>query len=360
MNGVHLMPKAEYYVAVDNVCAWPNLTLLPSGEIAAAVYNRPAHGFGCGEVDLWVSDDGGRMWGRRSAVSDHSDAPDHVRMNHAVGLNREGHLVALVSGWSENRAAPVLPVQICVSADGGHTWQRTIWELPEAQRSVPFGDLVVVPNGALACCLYRGRKTEGGATHDSFVCRSTDGGRTWGDERLVAADVDETAPARLSSGEWLAACRGSICRNDFALTGTAADLALYRSQDEGRSWEIGIPHLTIEGQHPGHLLPLRDGRVLLSYGSRITGLYGACVRISEDEGMSWSRPRMLVGAPGPMDCGYPSSVELPDGTIVTAYYAGPRTIEWARKLCPYSLPWHQRYHMGVCRWRAEGFEFVDS
>ena len=51
MNGCYLMPRAEHYVAVDNVCAWPNLTMLPNGEIAAALYNRPSHGFGCGDVE---------------------------------------------------------------------------------------------------------------------------------------------------------------------------------------------------------------------------------------------------------------------------------------------------------------------
>ena len=34
----------ERYVAVDNVCAWPNLTLMPDGAIVAAIFNRPSHG----------------------------------------------------------------------------------------------------------------------------------------------------------------------------------------------------------------------------------------------------------------------------------------------------------------------------
>jgi len=34
----------ERYIAIDNVCAWPNLTALPDGTLAAAIYNRPIHG----------------------------------------------------------------------------------------------------------------------------------------------------------------------------------------------------------------------------------------------------------------------------------------------------------------------------
>ena len=83
----------------------------------------------------------------------------------------------------------------------------------------------------------------------------------------------------------------------------------------------------------------------------LPGLFGVVLRLSEDEGRTWSRPAVLVSAPftdwHKTDCGYPSSVELADGTIVTAYYFGPQKPEWAR----YGLPWHQRYHMGVARWR---------
>jgi hypothetical protein len=46
------------------------------------------------------------------------------------------------------------------------------------------------------------------------------------------------------------------------------------------------------------------------------------------------------------DCGYPSSVQLEDGSIVTAYYFGPKHPKFAA----HTLPWHQRYHMGVAKW----------
>jgi hypothetical protein len=34
----------ERYVAIDNVCAWPNRTQLPGGVIVATLYNQPCHG----------------------------------------------------------------------------------------------------------------------------------------------------------------------------------------------------------------------------------------------------------------------------------------------------------------------------
>ena len=35
------LPVTERFVAVDNVCAWPNLTLAPDGTLIATIFNRP-------------------------------------------------------------------------------------------------------------------------------------------------------------------------------------------------------------------------------------------------------------------------------------------------------------------------------
>jgi hypothetical protein len=76
-------------------------------------------------------------------------------------------------------------------------------------------------------------------------------------------------------------------------------------------------------------------------------MLGVFARISRDEGLTWGAPRVLFNTtvrrantrPGGTDGGYPSSVQLKDGTIVTAYYCQ-------------RIPMHQRYHMGVVRWRV--------
>ena len=354
------MPGAEFYVAVDNVCAWPNLALLPNGEVAAALYNKPSHGFGCGDIELWVSEDGGRMWRYRSTISDHSDHPEHVRMNHAVGLNMRGEIVVLASGYSAGRDLPHLDVQVCVSQDQGNRWERSSWDAPCETGNVPFGDIVCQPDGALVAALYGTVYADNGTGERAvYSHRSTDHGHTWGEPKLIAATRGETALVRLRSGKWLAAARMDY--SPYALV-------LFASPNDALDWqEIGP--ITLPAQQPGHLLELRDGRILLTYGSRAINLYGVGARISEDEGASWSIARPLVNVPGPTDCGYPSSVELEDGTIVTAYYAGAREMGYtdpgdegygdpekglgARAKMPYGFPWHQRYHMGVCRWRPE-------
>jgi hypothetical protein len=66
---------------------------------------------------------------------------------------------------------------------------------------------------------------------------------------------------------------------------------------------------------------LRNGDVLLTFGERNVP-YGAGAILSHDGGKTWDPKTRMVLADDARtrDCGYPSSVELPDGRIVTVYY----------------------------------------
>ena len=342
LNGCSLLDGAEFYVAIDNKGLWPNLTKLPNGEIAAAVYNHPSHGMGSNsDVELWVSADDGLNWSLRSKISDHPEEPNAIRMNHAVGLNAKGELVALVSGYHEGQKRPLLPVQCAISSDNGVMWQRHLLDNDQ----VPFGDIVCCEDGRLACSMYRQTSAEP-TRSEATVFFSDDDGQTWGDPVRVG-EGNETHILRLSTGVWLAAARSScVDRMDGSLPHGSGEV-LYRSDDEGRSWSEGKP-ISPQGQENAHLLELQDGRVLCSFTSRIPGLFGVVMRVSDDGGETWGHPFTLLATPARdwrrTDCGYPSSVELPDGRILTAYHFG------AREHPADGLPWHQRYHMGVARW----------
>src|SRR5690606_2302310 len=88
---------------IDNVCGWPLLVLLPSGEIGAFIWPMPSHGYSEGAVEFWKSADGGRTWRKAGVPVPH--APTENRMNHAGGLNHAGELVALVGGWNKRQPA---------------------------------------------------------------------------------------------------------------------------------------------------------------------------------------------------------------------------------------------------------------
>ena len=160
------------------------------------------------------------------------------------------------------------------------------------------------------------------ASKAAYVYRSRDDGKTWG-EPVAIGEKDawhEPAPFHLGDGKWLVAVR-------------VDGLHLHESGDDAKTWHYG-KLLTGKQQHPGHFQRLRDGRLLLSYGNR-TKPKGVDCRFSDDEGKTWSEPIRVVDFEG--DGGYPSSVQLPDGQVLTAYYAS-------------KIEGHARYHMGVVIW----------
>lgn len=90
------------------------------------------------------------------------------------------------------------------------------------------------------------------------------------------------------------------------------------SDDGGRTWVAPFP--TPLWGFPPHLLLLSDGRVLCSYGYRRPP-FGQRACISAD-GISWDVSREIIlrdDAPNG-DLGYPASVELEPGKILTIYY----------------------------------------
>jgi Neuraminidase (sialidase) len=337
---------AFHTVTAPEHCAWPNLTLMPGEEIGAVIHNQPSHSFMPGDIELWVSDDAGETWELRSQISDHE--PDHVRMNVAAGLNQDGEMVVLCAGWNLDREtkygkpSDVDAPLVYVSDDNGHTWE-TLGELspPAGTAAVaPFGDINIAGD-ALVVGAYSSYLDDEQIKHlNSEVYRSEDDGRTWehlstidaGDHNEVDLLVQQEAP-------WLASVRTGDHHGDPPWQ---AHIVQYASDDEGERWE-DVQTLTRPNQHTSHLLQLNDGRILLTYGSRMAELYGVVGRVSEDYGETWSKPFKLVGDFISRDCGYPSDVQLENGDIVTAYYSQ-------------SSPWCQRYHMGVLRWNLEMFD----
>lgn len=64
---------------IDNVCAWPNLKLLPDGNLLAIIFNEPSHGWREGDVEAWISRDGGRLWEHAGTPAPHE--PGASRLN---------------------------------------------------------------------------------------------------------------------------------------------------------------------------------------------------------------------------------------------------------------------------------------
>ena len=57
----------------------------------------------------------------------------------------------------------------------------------------------------------------------------------------------------------------------------------------------------------------------MSYGHRRKP-YGNQARLSADNGQTWSEPMTISGDGSGGDLGYPSTVELSDGSLLTVWY----------------------------------------
>ena len=311
-------------IAIDNVCAWPNLQQLRDGSIVAVVFNQPNHGFTAGDVDAWHSADG-QFWNRLGTITRHE--PETVRMNHGVGLNADGHLVVLCNGWDKiaprrNAASRPIATHGAISRDGGRSWEQLGPVLPEEPGlswQVPFGDILTAANGDLVAGTYAFSRPRG----NIYAVRSKDGGRTWTHVTPIVKDRHvEAAMLHVGNGRWLAASR----RFEHL------DLDVFASDDDAMTWRHVVT-LDVKPVSSAHLLRLSDGRILLTYGNRTAGSRGIDVRTSRDDGRTWAPPQRLV-ALDTGDCGYPDVVELPGQRLLVAYYAD-------------GIAQHQRYHMGV-------------
>jgi hypothetical protein len=332
--------KIHRVVAIDDVCAWPNLTKMPDDRLVATLFNQPCHGSCAGDVDCWESLDG-TTWKFLGRPAPHE--PETNRMNVAAGLAANGDLIVLSSGWSGVQTlgvskSPTLPrnvldVWVCRSTDGGKTWSHTATfaSAPEGYHPlIPFGDIQIAEDGTLRVAAY---STMIGVPHGSpdsalksgvWMVRSDDDGRNWTRMPEIAKGGNETSLLCLGHQKWLAAVRT-----------VQSTMDLYRSGDDGKTWTKQGPLSGLQELN-GHLLKLKDGRLLYTYGNRVPGKNGVLAKFSPDDGEHWSAPLRLVDVL-PFDCGYPSSAQLADGNIVTIWYAMKSKD-------------HPRYHMGAATW----------
>lgn len=194
------------------------------------------------------------------------------------------------------------------STDGGVTWS--------ARYAVPVNS----PHGPVALrdgrLLYPGVELWKPARRVG-VCQSTDDGVTWdwiteiptrsGDDHR---QYHELHAVEATDGTIICHIRNHNKPNDRETLQT-------ESADGGKTWST--PHSIGVWGLPSHLLRLKDGRLLMSYGHRRAPL-GNQVRLSEDHGKTWSAALILSDDGASGDLGYPSTVECDDGTLVTVWY----------------------------------------
>lgn len=315
---------------------WPTVARRKNGQLLLVCSGgREQHVCPFGRVDLFISNDSGQTWGWPRTLLD-SDIDDRdagvvetargtLLVTTFTSLAYEPALAAAEKAgqWPPERLArwkaahnrlngeqrqAELGQWMIRSTDGGRTW------------SPRFSSLVNSPHGPVQLAdgrlLYAGRELWTGQKRVG-VCESTDDGQTWrwlaeiptrpGD---TAAQYHELHAVECIGGRLVAQIRNHNQEN-------ANETLQTESSDGGRTWSL--PHAIGVWGLPSHLLRLRNGNLLMTYGHRRAPL-GNQARLSRDEGRSWSEglPISADGTSG--DLGYPSTVELEDGTLLTVWY----------------------------------------
>lgn len=319
--GAALAPANEVKTVVEGSGYFPVMIHLRSGELLAVLRGGGAHVDVRGRLDIVTSKDGGQTWSApRTAIDEEFDD-----RNPALGEAKDGTVLlaySVAKNYDETgrkfkggRSDRVFDgVYVMRSKDKGQTWSKP--ERSEAIHSFytgkglvsPYGKIVQLRDGTLLMAVYFEFFDARG--FQSYLFRSADGGKTWGDPTLMGAGFNETGIVALPDGEVLAALR----------SGKDPSLSITRSSDGGRTWSAPA-QVTAGMEHPGDLIVLKDNRVLLTFGER-NAPRGVRALLSSDNGKTWDKDKMVIledGAPN-VDCGYPSSAQLPDGRVVTMYY----------------------------------------
>ena len=201
------------------------------------------------------------------------------------------------------------------SYDRGKTWAGP-FRLPNFGQAGIAARTDYLVNGAHDLTLLLTAAKSNGREGRVICVRTTDGGKSWKLLSFVGPEPGSNDMAimpssvRLSPQTILTAIRHTTW------------IELYRSDNNGESWEFVTRPVADTGVHGGNppcLIKLKDGRLAITYGYRAEPFSIRTV-VSSDEGRTWSDPVPLRADGGTWDLGYTRSVVRPDGAVVTVYY----------------------------------------
>jgi sialidase-1 len=325
----------------DRYQGWPTLVRRKSGElIVVCSGGRESHVCPFGRVEMIRSSDDGETWTYPRTIL---DGPIDDR---DAGLLETAQGTLLVTTFTSLAYEPALQKAEAAAGHGTPTmpaeqlapWQAVHRRLPAGEHAKQLGCWMIrsedgglnwspayrvplnSPHGPIN--LADGRLFYAGVAlweSDRKVGTSfsTDDGKTWsplaelpvrtGDE---ARNYHELHAIQAADGRLIVQIRNHNTANKGETLQT-------HSTDGGKSWAepyaIGVWGL------PSHLLGLSDSRLLMTYGHRRPPL-GNQARMSSDNGQTWSEPIIFHSDATSGDLGYPSTVEVSPGKLVTVWY----------------------------------------
>ncbi|MEN8253921.1 MAG: exo-alpha-sialidase [Verrucomicrobiota bacterium] len=328
--------------------AFPELFTLPDGRLSIRVTAREnvSHTDPTGAVITKVSNDEGQTWTDFSGVFASQD-----------WVKDDGRFItASAGGWvqapASERAAleaehryvidaddPAYVLYLgdpsyWVSEDDGATWTNTAIAVPtdvKGTMSYLKGACeIVTSDGVHLVAVYGNRYLAGKSYAENygifevFFLRSDDDGNSWNLVFLTPDGIDQYHPTGgMNESALVENERGEIICMSRTYAGDEHTLYQSISKDGGLTWSDPVDS-GMRGS-PAQMIRLRDGRILCTYGYRLDP--GAILaRISNDGGRTWPGidQELLIREgfyTSFWNWGYPLSVQVSDGSLVSAYYA---------------------------------------
>ena len=207
------------------------------------------------------------------------------------------------------------------SHNGGSAWNYREWNVPGYATIIGFPRAVEIADGTILVPV-RGRRRWGDEFVQEFVWRSTG-----------LRDSFALLPLPMGPSGDEAAFLGIEGTHAISLSRSERYFVQRWSTDSGRTWSQPLATNIDCPRSPPHLLRLRDGRILCTYGYRRPPM-GVRAVFSHDGGQTWDVENTVVlrddgGYPSQLDPnperarsdnGYPMSTQLSDGSILSVYY----------------------------------------
>lgn len=317
----------------DQMYGWPGITRVKGEEILVACSERKYHVCPFGREVIIRSIDGGRTWGlpqevynselddRDSSLVTMPDGTIILTFFTSDAFTIKGYLLrpewqARTDRITQKMRDELLGGWLLRSFDGGKTWETAPHRIPSGAHSGPS----VLSDGSLICT-GDAKSSDG---YKKAVFSSGDTGLTWnqigeipcprvkkGEKGLLTPAIDEYSVLELTPGKLLAMFRRDAPGFGFMYQSN--------SEDNGRTWQEA-KELPIWG-FPPHLIRLKSGAILCSYSHRKEPWSIRAV-ISYDDGRTWDTDNIITLCQwdDKPDMGYPVSLEVEPGQILTVFY----------------------------------------
>lgn len=326
----------------------PSLVTAPNGDLIAAIDARRDNSrdlIWVRNIDIVIkrSSNNGTSWGPMEVVADFPDG--EAASDPSMIVNKiTGEIFLFYNYMNQDTAPKIFYLHVIKSKDNGKTWSKhqditSQITRPEWYKDFKFitsGRGIQLGNGGLRHCMVN---LESGL----HLFGSDDHGKTWFFKDLPIKPANESKVIELMDGSLMINARqnGSGSRQ------------IHISRDEGNSWKSYNDTILVDPGCNGSIIRYTSiehgfskNRLLFSNAKSEKGRKNLNVRISYDEGKTWSEGKTI----NPGSSAYSSLTILNDGSIGVFYEANNHrenrfarfTLDWLtdgadKLLIPYKI-----------------------